>query len=74
MLRTRSCSIGDWQMGQKTMSPQTTHPDRGLQIVWYHAQLDVIFQSGELEGLFCALAIRPDWWAENPHIVLVGLI
>lgn len=56
------------------MSPQTTHPDRGLQIVWYHAQLDVIFQSGELEGLFCALAIRPDWWAENPHIVLVGLI
>lgn len=45
-----------------------------MKLVWYHATKDVIFQSDLLEGLFCALAIRPDWWSENPHIQLIGIL
>lgn len=48
--------------------------DDGLCVIWYDAERDIIFQSGFLEGLFCALAIRPGWWAENPHIDIVGLL
>jgi len=44
----------------------------GLQIVWYDAKLDKIFQSGLLEALFFALAFRKTWWGENPHIDLIG--
>lgn len=45
-----------------------------LNLVWYSAIHDRIFQSGELEGLFCALAIRKEWWKENPHIELIGIL
>jgi hypothetical protein len=45
-----------------------------LKIIWYDAKGDFIFQSGLLEGLFCALSIRREWWAENPHIDIVGLL
>ncbi len=46
----------------------------GLQLVWYDAERDIIFQSGLLESLFCALAIRTEWWGENPQIDVIGLI
>lgn len=45
-----------------------------LHTLWYDAKNDVIFQSGLLEGLFCALAFRPEWWSENPHIEMIGIL
>lgn len=45
-----------------------------LHLVWYHAKLDVLFQSGYLEGLFCALVLRREFWSENPHIELIGIL
>lgn len=46
----------------------------GLMVIWYDASNDQVFQSGLLEGLFCALAIRPGWFQENPHINIIGLV
>jgi hypothetical protein len=57
-------------MNPKTMSDS----DDYLQVIWYDAKTDSIFQSGMLEGLFCALEIRQEWWSENPHIDIVGLL
>jgi hypothetical protein len=45
-----------------------------LNLIWYDAKNNYLFQSGMLEGLFCALAIRKEWWAENPHIDLIGIL
>lgn len=45
-----------------------------LELVWYDAKRDYIFQSGLLESLFCALQIRSEWWQENQHIELIGLL
>jgi hypothetical protein len=45
-----------------------------LYTVWYHAEKDVIFQSGYLEGLFCALMLGKDFWRLNPHIELIGIL
>ena len=45
-----------------------------LHTIWYDAKEDVIFQSGYLEGLFCALAFHPDFFKNNPHLDIIGLI
>lgn len=45
-----------------------------LNVIWYDAKRDVIFQCGLMEGLFCSLAIRKEFWKENPHIAIVGLL
>jgi len=45
-----------------------------LHVIFYNALNNELFQSGYLEGLFCALEIRPGFWTENPHIDIIGLL
>jgi len=45
-----------------------------LNLIRYDAKANEVFQSGYLEGLFCALAIRPEWWRENRHIDVIGVL
>jgi len=45
-----------------------------MNLIFYDAIRNEIFQSVALERLFCALAIRGEWWSENPHVDIIGLL
>lgn len=48
--------------------------ESNLNLIWYDAKNNLIFQSGLLEALFLALSFRKEWWSENPHINVVGML
>lgn len=45
-----------------------------LNLVWYDAKKNEIFQSAFFEAMFCSLSIHLGFWSENPHIELVGTL
>lgn len=45
-----------------------------MNLIWYDAKADRIFQDSYLEALFLALAIPSSWWSENPHIDVIGVL
>lgn len=48
--------------------------ESNLNLIWYDSKTNLLFQSGLLESLFLALSIRKEWWSENSHIDIVGML